>query len=147
MLYRYYPLEKTVLSYQTFACHKMIRSQDSDFMNNHGIAATTHSIPEDQKEFLLKKKLIGEAKEVTSAPSHAKSLSELIDVQEALWALLKEWELSPEGFQKMCQEKRDLRGTYSEGVLLTRIRLAIDSPHYAHYASHPEKFTPVADNA
>lgn len=129
---------------KTFACHKMIRSKDAAFMHQHQITAQTHPISPDQKEIWIKKKLIGEAHEVSSAKTHAKSLSELIDVQESIFALLDLWEISHDGFSKMCQEKRNLRGCYTNGVFLTSVTVNTDNPHYAHYKDHPEKFTPVS---
>jgi hypothetical protein len=139
-----YFTQKTMSTPKTFACHKMIRSKDADFMHQHQITAQTKPISPDQKEAWIKKKLIGEANEVSSAKTHAKSLSELIDVQEAIFALLDVWKISHDGFAKMCQEKRDLRGCYTNGVFLTSITLDTDNPLYAHYTDHPEKFTPVS---
>jgi predicted house-cleaning noncanonical NTP pyrophosphatase (MazG superfamily) len=127
-----------------FACHKMIRGNDTAWMAQHGITAQTHPIPVEQKEAFLKKKLIEEAAEVTSAPTHAKSLSELIDVQEALWSLLAQWQLTPENFEKMCAQKRALRGSYAQGVLLTSVTMSQDHAHLDHYNAHPEKFIPIA---
>ena len=129
---------------KTFACHKMIRSKDAAFLQQHHIEVETHPISLDQKELWIKKKLIEEAQEVSSAPTHAKSLSELIDVQEAIFALLTLWEISHDGFKTMCQEKRTLRGSYSEGLFLTSVTLSTENPLYAHYKDHPEKFTPLS---
>ena len=114
-------------------------------MQQNNILAQTHPIPLDQKEALLKDKLMEEAGEVTTAHTHAKSLSELVDVQEVIWALLKQWEISEAGFEKMCEEKRALRGSYTDAVLLTGITLNDDNAHYTHFKSHPEKFIPVSE--
>ncbi len=122
----------------------MVRGNDAQWMMKHHITAKTHPIPEDQKEGWIKKKLIEEAGEVTTAHTHAKSLSELIDVQEAIHALLHVWEITPETFEKMCQEKRNLRGSYKDGVLLTEVTLDETNEQYAHFAHHPEKFIPIA---
>lgn len=122
----------------------MVRGHDPQWMLTQNITAQTHPIPADQKESWLKKKLIEEAGEVTTAHTHVQSLSELIDVQEAIHALLHVWEISPETFEKMCQEKRTLRGSYKDAVLLTHVTLNEDNPHYAHYAQHPEKFMLIA---
>ena len=135
----------TMSTEKTFACHKMIRGNDAQWMLQHNIKAKTHPIPSDQKEMWIKMKLIGEATEVSTAATHIKSLSELVDVQEAINALLHTWSISTETFEKMCQEKRALRGSYQDGVLLTHVTMNEDNPHYSHYSAHPEKFTPVAD--
>jgi predicted house-cleaning noncanonical NTP pyrophosphatase (MazG superfamily) len=130
---------------QTFACHKIIRSKDAQWMQQHNILAQTHPIPLDQKEALLKNKLMEEAGEVTTAHTHDKSLSELVHVQETIWALLHQWEISQAGFEKMCQEKPTLRGSYADAVLLTGISLNDDNDQYPHFKSHPEKFIPVSE--
>jgi predicted house-cleaning noncanonical NTP pyrophosphatase (MazG superfamily) len=127
----------------TFQCFKMVRSREKEWLMHQGVHAQTHPIPAGEKEGFLKRKLIEESQEVSTSETHVHALSELIDVQEAVWALLHHWGISKEGWETLCQEKREARGQYSDGVLLTRLDLPASHSKALHYQSQSERYFPV----
>ena len=102
---------------------KLVRDKIPEIIKASGKEPVYH-VEEDKDKVLklLKDKLVEEAKEAKSAKASGDLIMELADVYEVMITLAKKYGVPLKHIQFLANNKRELRGGFTKGIVLDDIK-------------------------
>lgn len=116
-----------------FFCNKLGRDKDLAIDKAAGIQATHRYLDKQELQNALKKKLIEEATEVTTAMSKEEIISELADVQLVIDGLCKAYGIEKSELLAKKDDHYQKRGGFETGYFVEYIEMAEDNPEISYF--------------
>ena len=104
--------------------NKLIRDRIPEIIVNDGEEPEIRKLSQKEFKIELKKKVLEEAKELLQAESKEEILNEIVDIQELLDWLAKEFKISPYSIRNKKLKKNKERGGFAKRLFLVKTRLA-----------------------
>jgi len=98
--------------------NKLIRDKIPEIIIAAGETPKIRKLAKREFRIELKKKVLEEAKEMIGAKSKKDILNEIVDLQELLDWLVKEFKLSRRDIKKLQTEKNKKRGSFAKQLFL-----------------------------
>lgn len=105
---------------ETVEFNKLVRDKIPEVITNRGERVESAKLSGDALVLALRKKLVEESFEALDAKSGDELLSELADVQEVLYSLCNELNISKDHLEEERQKKFEKRGGFNSGFMLLR---------------------------
>ena len=98
--------------------NKLIRDRIPEIIIAAGEAPKIRKLGKEEFRFELKRKVLEEAKEMERAESKKDILNEIVDIQELLDWLAKEFKMNRQQIKKLQTEKNKKRGSFKKQLFL-----------------------------
>lgn len=99
---------------------KLIRDKIPEIIEGAGEIPHIRKLSREEFKKELKKKILEEAKELIKSESKKDILNEIVDIQELLDWLAKEFKISPSAVKKLQAKKNKKRGSFKKRLFLIK---------------------------
>ena len=104
--------------------NKLIRDKIPEIIINDGEEPEIRKLSQKEFKIELKKKVLEEAKELLEAESREEILNEIVDIQELLAWLAKEFKISSYSLRSKKLKKNKERGSFAKKLFLIKTKLS-----------------------
>ncbi|MBI2344564.1 nucleoside triphosphate pyrophosphohydrolase [Candidatus Dependentiae bacterium] len=131
------------MNFRTFKQNKLVRDKIIKIMEDKGSKLYAYKL--NDQDFLkqLKLKLLEEATEVSKAQTEQELLTELADVQEIIYTLLKFHNFTEKNLTAVREKKLEEKGGYQEKIFVTFAEHPKDSPQERYCLAESDKYPEV----
>ncbi len=103
--------------------NKLIRDRIPEIITADGEEPEIRKLNQKEFKIELKKKVLEEAKELLKTESKEEITNEIVDIQELLAWLAKEFKISPDSIRSQKLKKNKERGSFAKKLFLIKTKL------------------------
>lgn len=125
---------------KTFYIQKLVRDKMQSQLEAENASCVSKTLSDSEYSLELKKKVVEEAREVSSATTRENLIEEVADVFEVLEALIKLENISKEEITAYRIKKNDGWGKFEKRLWIETITAPINSEECEYLSRQPDKY-------